>query len=59
MRINFEAVSTKAKDDQVLSELRAIRDGAGFGSIIGRNSFQRPGAEARKLLDGIAKILAS
>jgi class I fructose-bisphosphate aldolase len=28
-------------DDQVFDEVRAIRDGGGFGSIIGRNSFQR------------------
>jgi fructose-bisphosphate aldolase, class I len=27
-------------DEMVLHEIRAIRDGGGFGSIIGRNSFQ-------------------
>src|SRR5262249_37564611 len=30
----------------ILDEVRAIRDGGGFGSIIGRNSFQRPRSEA-------------
>jgi class I fructose-bisphosphate aldolase len=58
-RIVLFSGGAKAKDDQVMSEVHAIRDGGGFGSMIGRNSFQRPEAEARKLLDGIAKILAS
>jgi class I fructose-bisphosphate aldolase len=54
----FSGGATKANDDDVLTEVRAIRDGGGFGSIIGRNSFQRPEPEARRLLDGIVKILA-
>ena len=36
--------------------MRAIRDGGGFGSIIGRNSFQRPRADALKFLDTVMKI---
>ena len=33
----------EAKDTAaIFEEVRAIRDGGGFGSIIGRNSFQRP-----------------
>jgi class I fructose-bisphosphate aldolase len=43
-------------DEVVLDEIRAIRDGGGFGSIIGRNSFQRKKAEALRLLDTIIKI---
>jgi fructose-bisphosphate aldolase, class I len=43
-------------DDALLNETRAIRDGGGFGSIIGRNSFQRKKADALKLLDTIMKI---
>ncbi|MBL4721683.1 MAG: class I fructose-bisphosphate aldolase, partial [Alphaproteobacteria bacterium] len=36
-----------AKDlDGVLDEIRLIRDGGGSGSIIGRNTFQRPREEA-------------
>ena len=35
---------------------RAIRDGGGSGSIIGRNTFQRPRDEALKMLDAIVKI---
>ena len=47
----------EAKDiDGVLSEARAIRDGGGNGSIIGRNTFQRPREEALKLLDAIIRI---
>ena len=47
----------EAKDvDGVLSEARAIRDGGGYGSIIGRNTFQRPRDQALKLLDGIIRI---
>jgi hypothetical protein len=37
----------EAKDlDGLYDEVRAIRDGGGNGSIIGRNTFQRPRAEA-------------
>lgn len=45
-------------DEVVLEEIRAIRDGRGFGSIIGRNSFQRRKADALRLLDTIMKIYA-
>lgn len=48
-----------AKDDQaIFDEVRAIRDGGGFGSIIGRNSFQRPKAEALKFLGTVMDIYA-
>ncbi len=43
-------------DEAVLEEVRAIRDGGGFGSIIGRNSFQRPKADAIRLLNTIMDI---
>ena len=43
-------------DDKILAEVRGIRDGGGFGSIIGRNSFQRKKADALRLLDNIMKI---
>jgi len=46
-----------AKDTaSVLDEARAIRDGGGNGSIIGRNSFQRPREDALKLLDSLVQI---
>lgn len=41
--------------DAVYQDARDIRDGGGNGSIIGRNTFQRPRAEA---LDMLAKIIA-
>jgi class I fructose-bisphosphate aldolase len=47
----------EAKDTEgLLNEIRQIRDGGGSGSIIGRNSFQRPKAEAMALLDEVIKI---
>ncbi len=45
-----------SSDDSVLTEACAIRDGGGFGSIIGRNSFQRKKADALKLLSEIIQI---
>ena len=45
-------------DGEVFSEVRAIRDGGGFGSIIGRNSFQRAEPDALKFLDTIMHIYA-
>ncbi len=42
--------------DALLDEIRAIRDGGATGSIIGRNTFQRPREEALQLLDTIIKI---
>jgi len=40
----------------IYDEARAIREGGGNGSIIGRNTFQRPRAEALAMLDEIIKI---
>ena len=46
-----------AKDTEgVLEEVRGIRDGGGTGSIIGRNSFQRPHDDAIALLDKVTRI---
>lgn len=50
----------EAKDDAaILEDVRQIHAGGGFGSIIGRNSFQRPKAEGLKLLREIMDIYAS
>jgi class I fructose-bisphosphate aldolase len=47
----------EAKDlDGIYNEVRAIRDGGGNGSIIGRNTFQRPKEDAMAMLDQIIKI---
>jgi class I fructose-bisphosphate aldolase len=46
-----------AKDlNGIYDEARGIRDGGGNGSIIGRNTFQRPRDEALAMLDQIIKI---
>ncbi len=45
-------------DEVVLNEIRAIREGGGFGSIIGRNSFQRKRSDALRLLNSIMRIYA-
>ena len=57
-RIVIFSGGAAAKDDQVFDEVRAIRDGGGFGSIIGRNSFQRKKPEALKFLDTVMGIYA-
>src|ERR671935_853073 len=44
-RIVIFSGGPKSEDKAFFEEVRAIRDGGGFGSIIGRNSFQRPKAE--------------
>jgi class I fructose-bisphosphate aldolase len=47
----------EAKDtDGLMNEVRALRDGGANGSIIGRNTFQRPRADALKMLDQIIRI---
>ncbi len=43
-------------DEQIFTEVRAIRDGGGFGSIIGRNSFQRKKPEALQFFATIMGI---
>ncbi|MFM2302711.1 MAG: hypothetical protein RLZZ135_114 [Cyanobacteriota bacterium] len=43
-------------DDALLEQVRAIHDGGGFGSIVGRNSFQRSKADAIELLHRIMHI---
>ncbi|HEX8401676.1 MAG TPA: class I fructose-bisphosphate aldolase [Allosphingosinicella sp.] len=42
--------------DAVYQDARDIRDGGGNGSIIGRNTFQRPRAEAIAMLDKLVRI---
>lgn len=47
-----ESTGTEA----LLETIRGIAEGGGSGSIVGRNSFQRPRAEALQLLDQIVGI---
>ena len=42
--------------DSVFDNARAIRDGGGNGSIIGRNTFQRSREDAMKMLDSLVQI---
>ena len=51
----FSGGNAKGEAD-LLDEVRGIRDGSGNGSIIGRNTFQRPRDEALKLLDSIIRV---
>ncbi len=51
----FSGGASKSLDD-IYNEVRSIRDGGGNGSIIGRNSFQRPREEALELLKTITNI---
>ncbi len=55
-RIVIFSGGVSAPDDQFYNEARAIRDGGGFGSIIGRNSFQRKKPEALKFLSTVMGI---
>jgi fructose-bisphosphate aldolase, class I len=45
-------------DQTVFDQVRAIRDGGGFGSIIGRNSFQRQRGDAVRFLSTVVGIYA-
>ena len=45
-------------NDAIYEEIRGIRDGGGFGSIIGRNSFQRPKKDALDFLGTVMDIYA-
>ncbi len=51
----FSGGAAKGEAD-ILAEVRELAKGGASGSIIGRNSFQRPRADALKLLDGIVNI---
>jgi class I fructose-bisphosphate aldolase len=46
-------------DEHMLEEVRAIQEGGGFGSIIGRNSFQRKKPEALKFLSDVIDIYSA
>jgi class I fructose-bisphosphate aldolase len=55
-RIVINSGGAAKGDEAVFDEIRAIRDGGGFGSIIGRNSFQRSWDDALKFLDTVMGI---
>ncbi len=55
-RIMVFSGGAKKGADSVYDDARAIRDGGGNGSIIGRNSFQRPREEALEMLSKLQDI---
>jgi class I fructose-bisphosphate aldolase len=54
----FSGGAANFDDDALLGEIRAINAGGGFGSILGRNSFQRPRDKALKMLGEVMDIYA-
>lgn len=54
----FSGGPAKGTED-VLAEIRQIAKGGGYGSIVGRNAFQRSHADAVKLLQDIMDIHAA
>ena len=54
----FSGGEAKGIDD-LLTEVRGLKEGGSFGSIMGRNAFQRTKPEALKLLAEVMKIYAS
>ncbi|MEM7744596.1 MAG: class I fructose-bisphosphate aldolase [Pseudomonadota bacterium] len=55
-RIIVFSGGSKKGTDSVYDDARAIRDGGGNGSIIGRNTFQRPRSEAIDMLNKLIDI---
>jgi class I fructose-bisphosphate aldolase len=54
----FSGGPKSENDEAFFNEVRAIRDGGGFGSIIGRNSFQRQHEEGLSFLRTVMGIYA-
>ena len=54
----FSGGAANFDDDALLADIRAIHAGGGFGSILGRNSFQRPKDKALKILGEVMDIYA-
>jgi class I fructose-bisphosphate aldolase len=54
----FSGGAKKEDENALFDAARAIRDGGGFGSIIGRNTFQRKKEDALRMLDTMIKIYA-
>jgi class I fructose-bisphosphate aldolase len=56
-RIVIHSGGDYATVETLESEIRAIREGGAFGSIMGRNAFQRPTEEALNLIKNLQDIL--
>ncbi len=55
-RIVIFSGGAKKGEDSIYEDARAIRDGGGNGSIIGRNSFQRERSDAMAMFDKLIAI---
>lgn len=55
-RIVIFSGGAKEDDETIFQNAKAIKEGGGFGSIIGRNSFQRDRESALKLLKSLIDI---
>ncbi len=55
-RIVIFSGGSKEEDKAFFDQVRGIREGGGFGSIIGRNSFQRSKPDALRFLETVMKI---
>ena len=55
----FSGGDLKKTTADVLDEIKQIHAGGGYGSIMGRNAFQRPEAEAIKLLQDVMAVYKS
>jgi class I fructose-bisphosphate aldolase len=58
-RIVIFSGGAAVSDETVYQEVTAIHQGGGFGSIIGRNSFQRKKEQALQFLGKIISIYAN
>jgi fructose-bisphosphate aldolase, class I len=55
-RIVIFSGGSKKGEESVYEEIRGIRDGGGYGSIVGRNTFQRPWDEALAFIATVIDI---
>ncbi len=55
-RIVIFSGGSKTSEDAFYDDIRGIRDGGGYGSIIGRNTFQRPWDESQEFIGTIIDI---
>lgn len=56
-RIIIHSGGATKSTEEVLSEIQSLKEGGAFGSIMGRNVFQRPTAEAIELLHQVEDVL--
>ena len=55
-RIVIFSGGSKRGDEPFFDDIRGIRDGGGFGSIIGRNTFQRPWDDSLEFIGSVIDI---